>query len=125
MNPRSGHDEGPDVDDDRRGLGLTPEQIAQLKARDQDAAAPHFEVLPANWLAVQIFLDCNGQWNRDANGTMLAINRTWLQSELQLWPVPAERWADTFARIRVMERHAADIFSKRAQQAAARARNRR
>lgn len=81
--------------------------------------------MPANWLAVQIFLDCNGQWNRDANGTALAINRTWLHSELQLWPVPAEQQADTFWRIRVMERHAARIFSKRAQQAAARARNRR
>jgi len=82
-------------------------------------------VLPANWLAVQIFLDCAGQWRRDSNGTPEAIARTQLQSAMALWPVPRKQWADTFRRVRAMEIAAAKVFRQRAQQAAARARNRR
>lgn len=84
-----------------------------------------FEVLPANWLAVQIFLDCAGQWNRNANGTPEAIARTQLQTSMALWPVPRKQQPDTFRRIRVMEAVAAKVFRKRAEQAASRTRNRK
>lgn len=123
MNGPSSGDEGePTVEDDQRAFGLTPEQIAHLKAQREASRPPAFEVLPANWLAVRIFLDCAGQWNKDGAGTSCAINRTWLQSNLQLWAVSADKTEDTFARIRVMEQKAAGIFRKRAKQAQDRAR---
>jgi hypothetical protein len=78
-------------------------------------------VLPANWLAVRIFLDCAGQWNRDINGTPDGISRSELQSQLHLWQVPRKQEADTFRRIRVMEQVAARVFRQRAQQARDRA----
>lgn len=82
-------------------------------------------MLPANWLAVQIFLDCAGQWRRDSNGTPEAIARAELHSAMALWPVPRKQQPDTFRRVRVMEIAAAKVFRQRAERAAARARNRR
>lgn len=96
-----------------------------MRAQRQAQQPQAFEVLPANWLAVQVFLDCAGQWRRDSNGTPEAIARTQLQASLTLCGVPRKQQPDTFRRVRVMEASAAKVFRKRAEQAAARARNRR
>lgn len=93
-------------------MGATPEQLAQL---EEEADEPElFEVLPRNWLAVQIFMDCAGQWLRDVAGTPIALPRPAVQSSMQLWPVPAKQRSDTFHRIRVLEAVAAQEFKRRA-----------
>jgi len=93
-------------------MGATAEQLAELA--EQDIPEEDFEVLPVNWPAVQIFLDCAGQWLRDAKGTPTAISRPAVHSCLELWPVPRKQHSDTFHRIRVLEDIAAREFKRRA-----------
>lgn len=84
-------------------------------AERQAEAEPPFEVMADNWLALQIFLDCAGQWQRNPDHTPIAINRSALQACIDLWPVEAEQRSDTFHRIRVLEATAAAEFKRRAQ----------
>lgn len=93
-------------------MGATPEQLAAVEEEVEEPQP--FEVLPCNWLAVQVFMDCAGQWLRDAAGTPVALPRPAVHSTLQLWPVPAKQRSDTFHRIRVLEGVAAQEFRRRA-----------
>lgn len=100
--------------EDLAKFGATPEQLARLRDNPPQEPQP-FEVLPCNWLAVQVFMDCCGQWLRDARGIPQALPRTAVQSSLELWPVPRKQRSDTFHRIRVLERVAVQEFKRRAQ----------
>lgn len=99
--------------EDLASFGATPEQLAQL-TEERPPEAQHFDVLPRNWLAVQVFQDCCGQWLRDAAGQYMALDRKAVQASIELWPVPGKQRSDTFHRIRVMEAVALEEFKRRA-----------
>lgn len=110
----SGGRGGDHIVDDLRRLGATEEQIAQAVAERQAEAPPEFEVLADNWLAVLVFLDLGGQWQRNPDHTPIAIDRSAIHACFALWPVPSKKRADTFHRIRVLEAAAAAEFKRRA-----------
>lgn len=61
-----------------RVLGLPEAAIESLEAQqaaEAAASAPGvYEVLPANWPAVQLFLACASQWRIGADGLPLALD---------------------------------------------------
>lgn len=57
-------------------LGLPEAAIDEIQARqDAETRAPGvYEVLPANWPAVQLFLACASQWRIGADGLPRALD---------------------------------------------------
>lgn len=90
-------------DEDRKGLamlGFAPEMQDEALAASTDV-----EIWPENWTAVMVFADMQTQWNVGMGGP-IGLRYEAMPMAFQANGVGADRHAEVFAQVRVMERAA-------------------
>jgi hypothetical protein len=86
---------------------MSAAQAEEFAARDR---APPVEVLPQNWPAVCVFVDCATQWRYGERGAT-GLEYASVVAVMRLHGIKDKR--DTFNRIRVLESTVLEEFAKR------------
>jgi hypothetical protein len=84
-------------------LGAPPELVEKERRRQEEPA--HFQVLPENWPAVELFQVVNTQWERTASGQPLDLN--WQAVDVILRRLGLDPTPTDFRKLMIMGRHAA------------------
>ncbi|WP_268249108.1 DUF1799 domain-containing protein [Salinicola rhizosphaerae] len=80
---------------------------------DQDeSSTDEFEVLPENWVALELFLDCSTQWRQAPMGGLTGLDYSAVYVVMQIHAVPPDEGRDRLQQIRLLERGALNEMNK-------------
>lgn len=98
------------VKDDLAALGITlAGELAEAAAAEPD----HFDVLPENWDAVQIFLRCCRQWLfRGMEGQREALDVQAVISVISLYQLPPAEQLERLDQVQLIERGALSVMNQ-------------
>ncbi|OLO06879.1 hypothetical protein BTW08_15415 [Salinicola sp. MH3R3-1] len=76
--------------------------------------ADEFEVLPENWDALELFLDCATQWKHAPMGGLTGLDYAAVRVVMEIHTVPPAEFRDRFQQIRLLERGALKAMREQA-----------
>ncbi|WIX35033.1 DUF1799 domain-containing protein [Salinicola sp. JS01] len=80
---------------------------------DQDeSSTDEFEVLPENWSALEIFLDCSTQWKHAPMGGLTGLEYPAVRTVMEFHAVPLAEMRERFKQVRLLERGALNEMNK-------------
>ncbi len=79
-----------------------------------EAPSDVFEVLPENWDALGLFLDCATQWRHAPMGGLTGLDYTAVRTVIEFHDVPANHRTERFQQSRLLERGALDAMREQA-----------
>nr|WP_280951087.1 DUF1799 domain-containing protein [Salinicola sp. RZ23] len=77
-----------------------------------DDTPDEFEVLPENWAALELFLDCATQWRQAPMGGPTGLDYAALRTVMEFHAVPTGEIRERFHQVRLLERGALTEMNK-------------
>lgn len=93
-------------------LGITLAGDLAEEAEAAQAEPDLFDVLPENWVAVEIFQRCSRQWRFSGMGGPVGLDVTAITSVLTLYQLPPAEQLERLDQVQLIERGALSVMNQ-------------